>query len=70
MATEVIHEHTGGDSSSTGVIVGVLLVVLFALLVFYFLGTGFMRSFSGTGTNVQIPDKVDVNVQGGQTGGK
>lgn len=67
MATEVIHEHSG-DSGSTGMIVGVLLVVLFAFLLFYFFGNGLLRGMSG-GTNVQIPDKVNVNVQGGGQGG-
>ncbi len=67
MATEVIHEHTGSDNS-TGIIVAILMIVVLAFLAFYFLGNGLLQGMSSGGTNVQVPDKIDVNVQGGSSG--
>jgi hypothetical protein len=67
MADTVVHEHvgTGGDSGAgTGIILAVIILLVLAM-VFVF-GIPFMR---GAATNsspqVNIPDKVDVNVQGG-----
>ena len=67
MATEVIHEHSGtGSDNGVGFILGVVLLLAFILLMFYFIGNGAFNSFGlgGGSTNVQVPDKVDVNVQG------
>ena len=72
MATEVVHEHdhtAGGDGS--GAVVGVILFVILLLFLLYFFGSGMFRGFIGGtgGTNIQVPDKVNVNLnQGG--GGK
>lgn len=66
MATEVIHEHHSGSDNSAGIVIGIVLLIVFALLLFYFLGNGLFQGMSGRGTNIQVPDKVDVNVQGGQ----
>jgi hypothetical protein len=65
MATHVIHEHdhTAEDGGS-GAVVGIVLLVLFVLVLLYFFGSGAFRGFVGGGTNIQIPDKVNVNVQG------
>ena len=69
MATEVIHEHTGtGSDNGVGFVLGVVLLLAFILLMFYFIGNGAFRGLGFGGTNVQIPDKVNVNVQG--QGGK
>jgi hypothetical protein len=64
MATIVNTPGTTREGSGTGLIVGVLLaIVLIALFFIYGLpairGTG-----SDAGTTVNIPENVDVNVQG------
>lgn len=64
MATEVIHEHSHAGDGGSGAVVGIVLLVLFVLLLLYFFGSGAFQGLTGGGTNVQIPDKVDVNVQG------
>lgn len=58
---EVVHEvhHDDSSSSSLGLILGIVLFAIIALLLFYFFG----RGFGNTNTpSVQIPDKVDVNL--------
>ncbi len=66
MATEIVHEHdhtAGGDSS--GAVVGIILLAILVLFLVYAFGSGAFRGILGNGgTNVQIPDKVNVNVQG------
>ena len=61
---EVIHEHNGTDGSqSYGLIMGLIVIIGLAILFFVY-GLPMLRGVGGT--NVQIPDKVDVNVNGGQ----
>lgn len=68
---EVIHEHVAADSSNTAMsfMIGILMLIVVAVIAFYFLGAG--RIFGGfnsavnTGSStpqVNVPDKVDVNV--------
>jgi hypothetical protein len=54
---------TSNDSGGTGFIFGAILLIAVVLLLFYF-GVPLMRGMmsAGRGTNVTIPDKVDVNV--------
>ena len=53
------------DSSGGGMgfLLGVIILVLFVLALIY-MGLPYLRSGFG-GTQVNVPDKVDVNVQGG-----
>ena len=62
MATEVIHNHGHTSNNSSGTVVGIILLVLFMLLLLYFFGSGAFRGFVGGGTNIQVPDKIDVNL--------
>ena len=68
MATEVIHEHTSapaGDNSGAGFVLGAVIFLAAVLFLLYFGASLFRGMGIGSGaTNVQIPDKVDVNVQG------
>jgi len=56
-----VHHNNDATNSSFGLIVGIVLVALVALLLFYFLGQGF--NFGGTTSpGVSVPEQVDVNV--------
>lgn len=59
-----------GDSSGGGMgfLLGVIVLVLFIAVLLY-VGLPYLRSGFGGGTQVNIPDKVNVNVQGGGSGG-
>ena len=59
MATE-----TQGSGMGTGLVLGILVVVLAILAIAYFGGGNFFRGPAG-GTNVTVPEQVDVNVNGG-----
>lgn len=53
------------SNSGMGFLMGVILLIAFFLFLFYF-GIPMVRnSFSGagTGTQINVPDKVDVNVK-------
>lgn len=64
MAETVVHEHVGeGDSgAATGIILAVIILLVLAMIVVF--GIPFMRG-AATAPQVNIPDKVDVNVHGG-----
>lgn len=68
---EVVHDvhHNDTSGSSLGLVVGIVLIAILALFLFYFFGRGF--NFGGT-TNpgISVPEQVDVNVNqpGGQGG--
>ncbi|QQS44680.1 hypothetical protein IPM65_03740 [Candidatus Roizmanbacteria bacterium] len=55
-----------GAGMSMGMMMGIMLVVLLLILFFIFRG-GFGMGGTGNtgGTDVQIPDKVDVNINDG-----
>ena len=63
MATEVIHEHAGQESSFQGVglLAGILLAVVIIAALIYFVGLASVRNNFET-PQVSIPDRVDVNV--------
>jgi hypothetical protein len=61
---EVIHEHDTHRDSGNGlsVMVGVLMAIALIFFLFYYFGRGFI---GGTGSNqpqINIPDKVNVDV--------
>lgn len=69
MATIINNPDTGArDSGGMGLIVGVILAILIvALFVIY--GLPAIRGTDRSGTNVNVPEKVDINVNnpsGGQ----
>ena len=60
---EVIHEHgTDSSSNSMGLIFGIILAIALVFFLFYYFGRGLMNG-GMTQPQVNIPDKVDVNVQ-------
>lgn len=65
MATEVIHHHDTADSGNgVSLLIGAIILAAIVLFMFYFVTTMFRGMSSGQ--SVQIPDKVDVNLnQGG-----
>ncbi len=71
--TEIIHEHAAttdaGSNTAMSFMIGILMLIVVAAIAFYFLGAG--RIFGGVTNNVStnpstpqvnVPDKVDVNV--------
>ena len=68
MATVINNPDTSDRSGGLGVVLAVIVViaVVIALLVY---GLPALRnSNSQNGTTIQVPDKVDVNVNGGSNG--
>ncbi len=64
-APEVIHEHhdtTDGNAigSTVALIVGILVVLL---VLFY--AIPYLRNMGSGGTNINVPDRIDVNVNPG-----
>lgn len=58
MADEHEHVHTEGGNS-TGMIVGLVILVIVIFLFFYY----GLPAFQGQqGVNLNVPDKIDVNV--------
>lgn len=67
MAT-IVNTPPAQSSNSNGFLLGVILLVILAVLFLYW-GLPALRAGVGTvggGTSVNIPDKVDVNVQHSQ----
>jgi hypothetical protein len=60
---EVIHEHDS-DSGSNGIVmlIGILVIVGIFIFFFYFFGRNIMGGFNAGTPQINIPDKVDVNV--------
>lgn len=60
------HHHVGEGSNAFSIIF--IAVALFALIVFLFFvfGRAFFTTSNQTAPSVNIPDKIDVNVNGGQ----
>jgi hypothetical protein len=50
------HEH----HSNSGAIWAIALIILLAILITY--GLPAIRSFGGGGTQINVPDKINVNV--------
>ncbi len=62
---EVIHEHestSDNGGNSMGAMFGILLAVALILFLFYYFGRGLINGGGTTTPSVNIPDRVDVNV--------
>ena len=67
MADDTEREHTtvvdtGGGGGGGGVIAVVLLIIVVLVLLYMFRG---QLGFGGDNTNINVPDKIDVNVNHG-----
>jgi hypothetical protein len=64
MAKIVEHVHDSGDSGM-GFFLGILLLIGFLAFMFYW-GLPYVRNFASQqqngGVQIQVPDKIDVNV--------
>ena len=61
MAT-VVNTPSNTDSGSTGVLMGILLIVAMVLL-FYFFGLPLIRGGYNGGAQLNVPSHMNVNVQ-------
>lgn len=65
MATIINNPDSGGDNSSggMGMVIGAIVLVLI-LILFFVYGLPALRGNSGSdnGTQVNVPDQIDVNV--------
>lgn len=62
--TTIINNPNGGergDSSGVGIILGVILAVVLIALFFVY-GLPAMRGATPSGSTINVPDKVDVNI--------
>lgn len=58
---EVVHEHGHSDGgNSMGIIMGVVLLIVALFLFVYYLLPAIQQNSGGT--TVNVPDKIDVNV--------
>ena len=53
------------SDSSSGLLMGIVFLAIIVFVVLFF-GGPIVRNFRGTGTQVNVPDKIDVNVNQGQ----
>lgn len=65
MATTIINPSPTQESSSSavGFVLGVILIIAFIALLFYFGLPYIQNGFGGGATQVNIPDKINVDVQ-------
>jgi hypothetical protein len=70
MATRVIHEHEAtSHDNGVGLIVGITLLVVFLLFMWFAFTSGAFRGLVPSGgTNIQVPDRIDVNLNQGSQG--
>lgn len=64
---EVIHEHdhaTGDSSGGMGFFFGMIVLILAVLLIIFY-GLPFMTRFSNRQPSVNVPGKIDVNINKG-----
>jgi hypothetical protein len=64
MAEPVIVNNPGTTSDSgsgVGFILGAILLIAFVIALFYY-GLPYVRSSFGGGNQINVPDKVDVNI--------
>jgi len=69
MATIINNPDTGTHSSGSGMVFGILIAIII-LAVFFIYALPSIRN-AGSGTNINVPDRVDVNVNptdGGNSG--
>lgn len=65
MATTIINPPTNSGSSSDsgmGFLLGILILVVFAVLFFIYLFP-YLKGLTSSGVQINLPDKIDVNVQ-------
>lgn len=64
MATTVVNPAPNGGSSNNGAgfLLGVIVLIIFAVLFFIYVVPYIQQGFGGT--QVNVPDTIDVNVQG------
>lgn len=65
MATTIINPPTNSNDSGgngMGFLLGVIILVVFAVLFFVY-ALPYLRGLTSGGVQVNLPDKVDVNVQ-------
>lgn len=70
MATIINNPDSGSDKGSgVGMIVGAIVLVL-VLTLFFIYGLPVIRNSStkSNGSTINVPDKIDVNVDSGATG--
>ncbi len=67
-AHEHYHDYPERRSGNSSFLVGVIILIVLAFLLYYY-GLPAIRSFGGGGTQVNIPDRINVNVQTPQNGG-
>ncbi len=67
MATVINNPDNTGEGSGTGMVVGVLLAILIIVL-FVLFAVPALRGVNRSGNTINVPDKVDVNVNPGTNG--
>lgn len=60
MATVINNPTPAQESSGTGFLLGIILLIIFALLLFFY-GLPYLQK-SVSGPQVTVPEKIDVNV--------
>jgi hypothetical protein len=64
---EVHHEHGESGGGGMGFLLGVIVLVVFAALFLVYGLPYIQNSMRGGGTNINIPDKINIDVnRGGQ----
>lgn len=62
MATIINNPGNGDSGNGMGMIVGVIVILVIAFLFFVY-GLPMLRQLSAPQINVNVPEKIDVNVQ-------
>lgn len=65
MATTVVNTtpaQTGSDSNGMGFILGIIVLVAFVGILFYF-GLPYIQHGFGGGVQVNVPKSIDINVK-------
>jgi hypothetical protein len=65
-STHEVREVQSGEGSGTGVVVGIILAILLLVLFFAYGLPAFRGGNNSGGTNINVPDKVNVDVNKGQ----
>lgn len=62
MAEEVVH-HVDSESNNSGMgfFLGIIILVVFLVLIIFY-GFPYLRNISSGGTQINVPDKINVNV--------
>lgn len=64
--TETVHDHSHSDGSGMGFMLGIIALALFMYMLFAFGLPALRRGTSSP--QINVPEKVDVNVNQGQGG--